>query len=166
MFLITVFEKEMTGMRRFSGGILSTVLVALALGCASDIVLEDPPNIKGIYEGKYSVLDKSGGGGGVLREQNVIWTFEDLFYRMHADPVKPTGECFCFVFGSYDLDVGLRLLQDGSQPDDDEPACQTCQPEDDPVGVFTIIKNDPPLFIARKIDGDRTFEINLVKTTQ
>jgi hypothetical protein len=138
-------EKGDIRMRKILSLIAFVALAVIALSCASDIVLEEPPSLKGVYKGRYIVTfleeDRK-------FEQVVDWVFDDKYYHMDIDvddPIAPTLQCICNYDGVYILEERVRLsLNVAPDPPGDigSLSCDACDQRLEPVGSFDLIR--PP----------------------
>lgn len=117
------------------------ILLALIIGCAEDIYLDEQAPIVGSYKGEYVVTEYEGGST-VEYRQPIDWMFtEDNKYIMHFDYAKlytvtNFQNMMCRVDGKYSLDEGVVLVKKHSQPD----VSTSCNDGNDPEGVFTLFR--------------------------
>ena len=128
-------------MKRIVGLAVFIVVAAIIFGCASDIILEEPPSLKGVYKGRYIVTIKEGGID-IETKQPIDWKFTDDSYYMYLDPTHPSfipGECdFCKVYGRYVVEERVKLTQTGEGFPFEELDCQACNNAYSPQGAFTL----------------------------
>jgi hypothetical protein len=125
-------------MRKILGWFALAVIVGIIFGCASDIILEEPPSLKGRYEGKYIVTINLGSVSEIEMEQNIIWRFTDREFFMYVDTPKVIREiCFCTARGTYRLEERVHLQETSPAPIPDYP-CQACDLDLKPDGSFTL----------------------------
>jgi hypothetical protein len=149
-------------MKKFSGFLAIMAFLALFASCADDIILEEPPSLKGTYTGKYIVKILS---TQQTSEENILWRFEDKFFYMNLDPDKFSGKCFCQCFGEYVLTEGVRLKVIGSQPDGEVGDCTSCNAAENPEGTFVLDQSTSTLKLTRQV-GDTLKQLLLNKVTQ
>lgn len=156
-------------MRKIIGLIAFTAVIVIILSCASDIILEEPESLKGVYKGRYIVtfLDEDR-----KYEQVVDWVFDDKYYHMDIDvddPIAPTLQCICNYDGIYALEEKVKLaLNVPPQPPGnfDGLHCTACDPRLEPVGTFDLDRSTDTLKLKYLDDkNQRLKEILLVKAT-
>ena len=119
---------------KYAGALLT--LLTLVLSCASDIVLEPPPSLKGDYVGRYvwTYVPQQ-----LERIQNIKWRFTDRDWFMTADSSNALDVCFCISFGTYKVEEKVRLLYQSPQPRPDTGCTGgTCDPDLSPNGSFDL----------------------------
>ncbi len=149
-------------MKKFTGLVAVVALLAFFAGCADDIVLEEPPSLKGVYTGKYIVKQISTSQS---KEENILWRFDDRSFFMNLDPDNFGGICFCRCFGDYVLAEGVRLKVIGSQPDDDIGECTSCNAAENPEGTFVLDQSTSTLKLTRQA-GDTLKQLLLNKVPE
>ena len=140
-------------MRRIVGLIALIALVVIALSCASDIVLEEPPSLKGVYKGWYIITEL--GEQPVEHKQTINWIFDGKQYNMSMDTLHPgynEGLCICKVYGDYVVEDKVRLRQSGRGTE--HAGCSTCRQTYNPEGSFNIDRSTDTLKLTRK-DTDK-----------
>ncbi len=110
-------------------------IVAVILGCASDIQLPKDRLLKGDYEGTYTLTTNFGAPNQVTVYNYIFWTFTEKNYIMEIDVDNNTGKCFCRVDGLWRMDEGVRLQEQHSQPFG-SAGCSACTQGENPVGIF------------------------------
>ncbi|HWR82563.1 MAG TPA: hypothetical protein VN285_04615 [Candidatus Deferrimicrobium sp.] len=149
-------------------GLLAALAAAvIAIGCASDIVLEEPPSLKGPYSGLYVVTEL--GEQPVEHKQRIKWKFTDVSYNMVADTSHPFFDplqCFCNVYGDYKVEDRVRLKQ--SQPGTSVGfGCETCRHDWEPEGSFDLDRSTDTLKLSQqKTAAGLLIEIKLLKSTE
>jgi len=130
-------------MKKIFGSIALLALVVMGFSCASDIVLEPPPSLKGVYKGEYIITIL--GEQPVEVKQTIRWIFEDKSYNMYIDTLNPnmTDLCICKVYGNYVVEDKVRLKQ--AQPGQPHAGCNTCRDDYSPVGGFDIDRSTDTL---------------------
>lgn len=142
-------------------GIVSAlVILAIAIGCSSDIVLKPLPSLIGDYQGRYLVTTNYGTSQASTKEYRITWRFTDQKYYMYDD--DPTQE-FCVPSGNYTLtgsDAKLDQLIDGC-------AGVVGNPEYNPTGTFQLRQPGDSVILAQVAGTPATQkQLLLVKTTQ
>jgi hypothetical protein len=81
------------------------LVVAVAViftGCAKDIVVTQPGELRGYYEGEFIYIENWGSGtGSQTTEQYINWTFTDQKFFCEIDTVKNVNIEFCGFSGTY-----------------------------------------------------------------
>lgn len=149
-------------MKKYIGVITFFALLAIFIGCADDIVLEEPPSLKGTYTGTYIVKILSTQQSS---EESILWRFEDQFFYMNLDPDKFSGKCFCQCYGEYSLTEGVRLVVVGSQPDDAIGECTSCNSAENPDGTFVLDQSTSTLTLTQQ-SNDTLKQLLLEKTAE
>jgi hypothetical protein len=140
-------------------------------GCAKDIIVEPPSNLRGAYTGTYQVIWNYGSGGGgttgpKTEEQNIDWTFTDYTFRMtvpEGDTTQITNNCS----GNYTVGNKMVFTVVYKEPG-------SFNPKSLPEGEFDFItiKTEGAKDTLRftQLSGEATSQIyktiNLIKTTQ
>jgi hypothetical protein len=123
--------------RKIVGLAVLIVVAVIIFGCASDIILEEPASLKGVYKGRYIVTI-----GEQKTQQPIDWTFDDISYHMFLDPTDPSfieGVCdFCKVYGRYVVEERVKLTQTGGGLPFEEVNCNSCNDDYSPRGAFTL----------------------------
>jgi hypothetical protein len=123
--------------RRIVGLAVFIVVAVIIFGCASDIILEEPASLKGVYKGRYIVTI-----GEQVTKQPIDWKFTDDSYYMSLDSTDVSfkkDECdFCKVYGHYVVEERVRLTQTGEGQPCKDVGCQTCNNDYSPQGSFTL----------------------------
>ncbi len=155
-------------MKRIRASFVLITVIAIAFGCASDIVLEEPPSLKGIYKGKYIVtrLDQ-----GTEEKQVVRWTFEDIRFHMDIDvddPISAQFDCICNYDGAYSVEDKVKLIVNViPEVPGGLAGCDACKDEHRPEGAFDLIRTADSLKLAY-LDAENQImkEILLVPATE
>ncbi len=122
-------------MNRLGIVIAFVAIVAVVLGCASDIQLPEDRLLEGEYEGIYTLTINFGSPSQETKSNYIFWTFFEKTYIMEIDVDNNTGFCFCRVDGLWRMDEGVRLQEQHSQPY--SPAsCEACDGNQNPSGMF------------------------------
>ncbi len=130
-------------MRKFVAIISFLAILGIIFGCASDIILEKPPSLKGTYEGRYTVTNLV---TEEVREQVYIWTFRDTTFNMklnEEDSAFLSLDCMCNYFGKYAMKSRVEFFDLGipeAPGNVGEMVCQTCNEAYAPEGGFTLIR--------------------------
>ncbi|MEW5993193.1 MAG: hypothetical protein AB1744_02205 [Candidatus Zixiibacteriota bacterium] len=153
---------------RYAAGILT--LFGLVLSCASDIVLPEPPEIAGEYQGVYTVVIISPQEDTL--QQPINWIFDGEYnkYNMLMDTLSPEfippdqgGTCFCIVYGKYTVEEKVNLRQEGDGTVYGDVGCNTCELDYNPIGAFELFrsKNQDTLTLKleEEIDNERRLKI-------
>jgi hypothetical protein len=115
----------------------------LIIGCAKDIIVQSPSEIRGYYEGRYQSVTNYRVEGTVIRTEDVLWTFTDRIFRCEWDSSNGNPKVFCDFSGTYALEQNLVFSDTIVEP-------QTCQHSDIPVGDFTLDRvGDDSLIITQ-----------------
>lgn len=136
-------------------GLLAVVgLAAILYSCSSDIVLQEPEGIEGVYLGTYTIIVDEDTVG----VQNVLVRFnEDGDWVMGVDTANPTDFCICRSFGEFDVSDRLRLeldeqksvVPEGIRVDGaDTVECTSCGFDDRPEGTFQIVRTEQDLILS------------------
>jgi hypothetical protein len=149
-------------MKAFTG--LAAVVAGLAIlaSCADDIVLEEPPSLKGSYKGTYTFRLIS---TAQTKEENILWRFDDRAFFMNLDSSNFTGMCFCSCYGEYVMESGVSLSVIGSQPDGSVETCTSCNQALNPEGVFVLDQSTAVLKLTRQ-SGDTVRQLLLTRIVQ
>jgi hypothetical protein len=136
------------------------VILAIAIGCSSDIILKPLPSLIGDYQGRYLVTTNYGSTNASTKEYRITWRFTDQKYYMYDD--DPAQE-FCVPSGNYTLsgsDATLDQLIDGC-------AGVVGNPEYNPTGTFQLRQPGDSVVLAQ-ISGTPATQkqLLLVKTTK
>ena len=125
-------------MRRIIAPIAVVAVLGIIFACASDIILEEPPSLKGVYEGRYIVTTNFGSPTAVEQKQNIIWKFTDRDFFMYVDTPNVIQDiCFCRAMGTYALEEKVRLLETSRVGIPDFP-CDACDVALSPDGNFVL----------------------------
>ena len=137
-------------MTRFRTFILITGIALFMFGCASDIILDPPPSLKGVYKGRYYVVTNPGSVGEIERYQLIDFQFDDISYRMTIDTLNPniTTYKICKVDGKYRLEDNVTLTQLHSGPVGGR--FSTCNSSDNPEGQFGITRKGDSLILDQQ----------------
>ena len=153
-------------MRKAVGAILVLATLVIAIGCASDIVLEEPPPLNGTYDGFYVVQTPTR-----RDSQPVIFTFGDENYLMKLDTASQYfgKHSFCNVSGQYTLTEGVRLLERTSVPLGgviDSSSFDACTADENPDGTFTLIRKNSgqSLQLRQQTNDTLSKELYMVRT--
>jgi hypothetical protein len=121
-------------------------------GCASDIILEPPPSLKGTYEGRYYVVSNPGAANEIERYQTIDFEFDDISYRMTIDTLNLGVTTFkiCKVSGKYVLGDNVVLDQITSGPVGGSKF-STCNNADNPEGQFGITRKGDSLILDQQV---------------
>lgn len=111
--------------------VLILAVAALIFGCADDIIIESPSEIRGYYEGEYESVTNYKVEGTLVRKQNILWTFTDRLFKCEYDTTSVKPQVFCDVSGSYELGDRLVFKDTIVEP-------YTCQHSDIPIGEFEM----------------------------
>ncbi len=155
-------------MRRIVGITVFIVVAAIIFGCASDIILKEPPSLKGVYKGRY-IVTIGGEEYGVKTTQPIDWKFTDDSYYMNVDTTDPgfiEGVCnFCKVYGRYVVEERVKLTQTGLGQPYPEGKCTACNDVYSPQGAFTL--EQPPDSVNLTYSSKDTLkEIILVRASE
>ena len=157
-------------MRKLIGSVAFVALIAIIFSCASDIVFEDQPSLKGVYKGRYIVTEL--GENPVEWVQNVDWQFKDISYHMDVDMDNATRFCICNVDGRWVEEEKIRLEETTSLPPgdsgDDVLTCTACDDKYNPVGFFVLFNWLPDSLKLTYVDTleDLKKEIKLYPVSQ
>jgi hypothetical protein len=143
-------------MRRVRVFMLVAGIALFMIGCASDIILEEPPSLKGVYKGRYYVI-LNPGDNEIERYQIINFEFDDISYRMNIDTLDPNITTFkmCKVDGRYRATENLTLSQLHSGPQGGEKF-STCNSSDNPEGQFSLENRGDSLILTQQettVDG-------------
>ena len=138
-------------MRKIVGLIALIALVVIALSCASDIYLEEPESLKGVYKGWYIITEL--GEQPVEHKQTINWKFDDKQYNMSIDTTHVgwnPQECICKVFGDYVVEDKVRLKQALGYDGQPHAGCSTCDYDYNPEGTFNIDRSTDTLKLTQQ----------------
>ncbi|MEK7774602.1 MAG: hypothetical protein AAB305_01805 [Candidatus Zixiibacteriota bacterium] len=139
-------------MTRFRAFILITGIALFMFGCASDIILEPPPSLKGVYKGRYYITTNPGSVSEIERYQLIDFEFDDISYRMSIDTLNPNKTTFkiCKVSGKYNLGDNVALDQITSGPMGGNQF-STCNGDDNPEGQFGYVRKEDSLILSQQV---------------
>lgn len=138
----------MKGIMGLAAVMISTVVM---FGCAEDIVFPGVEPLIGEWAGTYTVTltptDE------LVHMDYVLFSFSETGFIWSPDPEKHIdGVCFCYGYGTYAINDGVRLAVTCSQPSG-AIGCQSCNPEEDPDGTFTAVSLSNPLILKQQLDS-------------
>jgi len=110
-------------------------LMFIIAGCAEDIVVAPPGQLRGVYEGTYTIVYKETGST-TTEWQYVDWTFTDLKYFMEASKTDLRPPITCDISGNYILDSKILFTDTSVVPG-------TCKSESYIAGEFAFITISP-----------------------
>jgi hypothetical protein len=136
-------------MSKFRAIIIVATIALFVIGCASDIILPEPESLKGVYKGRYYVIQNPGDQQ-IERYQQINFEFDDISYRMNIDSLHPNVQTFkiCKVDGKYSLGDNITLDEIHSGPPGGR--FTTCNASDNPEGQFSIIRKDDSLIMSQQ----------------
>lgn len=105
------------------------------VGCRDDVVVPFPPDIRGNYEGIYSMrVQGPNDSYDSLREQLIEFRFSASTYMMTMDPSLVDDErVFCDVLGDYELGTGVVM-----ETTDSNLTNELCNENWAPGGAFSL----------------------------
>jgi hypothetical protein len=120
----------------------TTLLVIVAifvLGCAEDIIVKPPTDLRGVYHGIYERIKNysSGSGGRIRHDQYIEWSFSDQQFWCDAIDTTLKPRFTCDFTGFYDL-ADKMILKDTIVD------AMTCDHNDIPVGNFQFMRKENP----------------------
>jgi hypothetical protein len=143
--------------------IAALIIIVLLLGCAKDIIVKGPDTLKGVYNGRYTVITDYGNSSGATTTNEWIdWKFTDYkFYCTVA--AKETDTVFCDVSGNYKLQSKIIISDLQIVPG-------VCTPEDAPLDTFNLIRKTgeagvPDSLFMEQLEGTTKKIIVLEKDT-
>ncbi len=148
--------------------LMVVIFFVLLISCSSDIILQSESDIRGEFEGTYSVISNWGNANAEVRIQNIVWTFTDDTYIMKVDTTKEFDEsfCICRVDGKYVIEDAVIFSELHALPIE-MYGCNTCEKATTPKGAFTLIKSsNADTLTLNKFDTDNDYfkEIKLFRT--
>jgi len=155
-------------MKRITVGFTFVTLIAIIFGCASDIILEEPESLKGVYKGRYIVTELSGDYS-IERKQTIDWVFDDVNFHMDIDTLSLNWNrdfCVCNYGGPYISDEKVRLVV-SSHLAPGYPGCVACDERLEPVGYFVLEQSTDTLKLSY-LDEQNNYlkEILLIRVTE
>ncbi|RKX22464.1 MAG: hypothetical protein DRP35_01855 [Candidatus Zixiibacteriota bacterium] len=147
--------------------LMVVIFFVLLISCSSDIILKSESDIRGEFEGTYSVTSNWGDANAEVRKQNIIWNFTDEAYIMKVDTTKDFDEsyCICRVDGKYVIEDAVVFSELHALPIE-MYGCNTCDKTTTPKGRFTLIKSsNADTLTLNQFDTDNDFykEIKLYR---
>jgi hypothetical protein len=149
---------------------VSIGLVILIINCSSDIILPEPVDITGQYEGWYVYRNPQ-----FLDTQAVTFDFDcqDVLspkYRLKMDTTSADlhpGFCICVGFGNYAITDKLELREVNFRAHGEQESvgikCTTCDANTVPKGVFSINRVADTLKLTRQT-ADSLWQLILLRT--
>jgi len=140
------------------------ILAFMFVGCADDIVIEQPNDLRGSYTGIYTVIENYSGDQGdwITTDQFITWEFTDYKFFFNVDTSKETNVQLCDFSGSYVLKNAMTLS--------DTIVVGQCRHEFVAAGDFAFLAHRHPdapdtLFLTKEPDEIHDFykELVLVK---
>ncbi len=151
-------------MKKLLLAVVSAGFIVLLLNCASDIVLPEPPEIAGNYDGWFVFRDV---GATVPDTQAIAWVFDDpdeerpgFIMNVNLDsPDLDSTFCLCEVFGLYVVTDRVELRTDENKATPPEAICNTCNRAQIPDGLFRLVRVADTLKLTQS--GDQYIQIVL-----
>jgi hypothetical protein len=110
------------------------IIIILLLGCAKDIIVKGPDTLKGVYNGRYTVITDYGNSGGATTTNEWIdWKFTDYKFYCTVSLKQTEEPPFCDVSGNYKLQSKIIISDLQIVPG-------VCTPEDAPLDTFNLIR--------------------------